>query len=224
LHFFLSSLMNNRSIFNPLTPDRRWWNDAHNLNMLVIVFCTLSICLQYKMHRRRGGRPPAVHFMLQTNRKSVPKKLTSIVTFYASFHWRRSWVKGFISWKIFEKLKQLVQKWECQILTVLLVLWLRYLYLFNSGIGNNASINVTVKYAMKIVILMRFATWPDLAIIPIVTNTTPSLQPCEQCLCTMLQHTDNFLGNKMLTIKILHSGNLPSHCPRIIKTIVSVNK
>src|SRR6202142_3692322 len=44
-----------------------------------------SICLQHKMHCRRGFRPPAVHFMLQINRKSVQKKFTSTVKFYASF-------------------------------------------------------------------------------------------------------------------------------------------
>ena len=32
------------------------------------------VCLQHKMHYRRAFRPPVVHFMLQTNRKSVQKK------------------------------------------------------------------------------------------------------------------------------------------------------
>src|ERR1700690_1187026 len=50
----------------------------HPIMICLLTFLhTFSICLQHKMHRRRGGRPPAVHFMLQTNRKSVQKKLTS---------------------------------------------------------------------------------------------------------------------------------------------------
>jgi len=35
------------------------------------------------MPRRRGSRPPAVHFMPQTNRKSVQKNLTIIFKFDA---------------------------------------------------------------------------------------------------------------------------------------------
>jgi len=35
---------------------------------------------------RRAVASPVVHFMLQTNRKSVQKKLKSTVKFYASFH------------------------------------------------------------------------------------------------------------------------------------------
>ena len=73
--------------------------------MLVYFFCTLFLfvcsikCIaQHRMHRRRGFRPPAVHFMLQPNRKSVQKKLTSkkkaIQTLL--FQLRRRGIKGLI--------------------------------------------------------------------------------------------------------------------------------
>src|ERR1700690_3902628 len=54
------------------------------MTYLLTFLHTFHICLQHKMHRWRGDRPPAVHFMLQTNRKGVQKKLTSISKLYAS--------------------------------------------------------------------------------------------------------------------------------------------
>ena len=43
---------------------------------------TFSICLQQQMRRRRAEAPPVVHFMLQTNRKSVQRKSTSPIITY----------------------------------------------------------------------------------------------------------------------------------------------
>src|ERR1700690_2069645 len=70
---------NHELVFNPLPLDRQYFDDVPTKDMLVNFFCTLPICLQRKMHRRRAEVPPAVHFTLQTNRKSVQKKLTSTV-------------------------------------------------------------------------------------------------------------------------------------------------
>jgi len=76
---------------NPLTDDCRNWDDAYNLKMLVNPLHTFSICLQQKMPCQ-----PAVHFMLQTNTKSVQKKLTSIFKLYAPLQYKQLGVKGFI--------------------------------------------------------------------------------------------------------------------------------
>ena len=86
----------NTLFINPLTPGSRYTNDAYNYKiclMLVNFFCTLFLFVcrnkikRNKMHQQRGDHPPAVHFMLQTNRKSVQKvnKHRSTVEFYASF-------------------------------------------------------------------------------------------------------------------------------------------
>ena len=60
---------------NPLSDERRCWNDASNCdNYAWLLFLhTFSICLQPKMHRHQSARLPAVHFMPQTYRKSVRK-------------------------------------------------------------------------------------------------------------------------------------------------------
>jgi len=56
-----------------------------------------SICLQYRMHRRRGGHPPAVHFMLDTNSKKCAEKLNKkTICYYASFQLRLPGIKGLI--------------------------------------------------------------------------------------------------------------------------------
>jgi len=54
--------------------------------MLVNFSAHFSICLQHKMHRQLGGRSLALHLMLQRNRKSMEKKLMSILKLYASFN------------------------------------------------------------------------------------------------------------------------------------------
>jgi len=43
--------------------------------MLVKFFANYFYISAYKMHHRRSVRPLAVHFMLQTNRKSMQKNL-----------------------------------------------------------------------------------------------------------------------------------------------------
>jgi len=63
--------------FNPLSPN------VAILTMNPIIIClltflhTFSIRPQNKMHRRRAAAPPAVHSMLQTNRKMCRKSQQS---------------------------------------------------------------------------------------------------------------------------------------------------
>ena len=73
-------------MINPLPDDRRFYVDAYSIMMCLLFLYTFSICLRHNMHRRRVEAPPAMHFMLQTNRKGLQKKLTSKgIQIYTSF-------------------------------------------------------------------------------------------------------------------------------------------